>query len=247
MTQGSSTPTGMSGTDVDGQVVPVNRYASEPAWRAVDDYFTEALVGEDEALVAARASGAATTMPNAEVAANQGALLGLLTRIAGARRVLEFGTLAGYSTIWFARAVGPGGRVVTFELEETNAAIARENLARAGVSDRVEVVVGPAAESARALVEEGTEPFDVVFIDADKPSNPRYLEAALALTRSGAVIVVDNVVRDGAVVQADSDDPRVQGVRRVVDDIAGHPELDATAVQTVGVKGWDGLVVARRR
>ncbi len=247
MTHGSSTASDTSGTGTDGDAVPVNRYASDSAWRAVDDYFAAALVGEDEALVAARESGAATTMPNAEVAANQGALLGLLTRIAGARRVLEFGTLAGYSTIWFARAVGPAGRVVTFELEETNAAIARENLRRAGVSEQVEIVVGPAADSAQALVEAGTEPFDVVFIDADKPSNPRYLEAALALTRSGAVIVIDNVVRDGAVVQADSADPRVQGVRRVVDDIAAHAELDATAVQTVGVKGWDGLIVARRR
>ncbi|RZU60961.1 O-methyltransferase [Zhihengliuella halotolerans] len=227
--------------------VPVNRYASAQAWRDVDAYFTAELVNEDSALVTARESGARTTMPNAEVAANQGALLGLITQIAGAKRVLEFGTLAGYSTVWFARAVGNGGRVVTFELEEQNALIARENLDRAGIGDRVEVVVGSAAESAASLIDADAEPFDLVFIDADKPSNPKYLAAALALTRPGAVIIIDNVVRDGAVVQADSDDPRVQGVRTVAQDIAAHPDLDATAIQTVGEKGWDGLIIARRR
>lgn len=226
---------------------PVNRYASDPAWRAVDEYLTRSLVTEDAALVAARESGAGTTMPNAEVAANQGALLGLLAQIAGARRVLEIGTLAGYSTIWFARAVGATGRVVTLELEETNASVARANVERAGVADRIEIVVGPAAESAQQLVAAGVEPFDLVFIDADKPSNPIYLEAALRLTRPGAVVVIDNVVRGGAVVDPDSDDPRVRGVRDVVRAIAADPSLDATAVQTVGVKGWDGLIVLRRR
>jgi len=233
--------------DAPGEAVPANRYASAPEWRAVDDYFTAALVPEDAALIAARESGVHTTMPNAEVAANQGAFLGLLTQIANARRVLEFGTLAGYSTIWFARAVGANGRVVTFELEESNAAIARENFERAGVADRVDVAVGPAIQSAQQLISDGVEPFDLVFIDADKPSNPQYLEAALQLTRPGAVIVIDNVVRDGAVVSPDAGDPRVQGVRRVVDDIMAHPDLDATAIQTVGVKGWDGLLLARRR
>jgi len=233
--------------DVPEAGVPVNRYASAPAWRAVDEYFSAALVDEDDALVAARESGARTTMPNAEVAANQGALLGLLAQISGARRVLEFGTLAGYSTVWFARAVGDGGRVVTFELDEQNAAVARENLARAGVADRVDVVVGAAATSVQTLIDDGTEPFDLVFIDADKPSNPIYLAAALELTGPGAVIVIDNVVRDGAVVDEHSEDPRVQGVRAVVDAIAASPELDATALQTVGEKGWDGLIIARRR
>jgi len=224
-----------------------NRYPAAPEWFAVDDYFTTALVSEDAALVAARESGAATTMPNAEVAANQGAFLALVTQIAGARRVLEFGTLAGYSTIWFARAVGPDGRVVTLELEPANAEIARQNLQRAGVADRVEIMVGPAAQSAQKLIDQNVEPFDLVFIDADKPNNPGYLAASLQLTRSGAVIVFDNVVRNGAVVDPDSDDPRVQGVRAVVDDIASNPDLDATALQTVGVKGWDGFILARRR
>lgn len=226
---------------------PVNRYSSDPAWRAVDDYFTEALVAEDAALVAARESGADTTMPNAEVAPNQGALLGMLVQIAGARRVLEFGTLAGYSTIWFARAVGEKGRVVTLELNPNNAGVARANVERAGVAGRTDVIMGPAADSAQQLIDADAEPFDLVFIDADKPSNPIYLESALQLTRPGAVIVIDNVVRDGAVVEPDSDDPRVRGVRAVVTAIASDRRLDATAVQTVGVKGWDGLLVLRRR
>lgn len=224
-----------------------NRYASEAAWRAVDDYFTDALVPEDANLVAARDSGAETTMPNAEVAANQGALLALLAQASGAQRALEFGTLAGYSTIWLARGVGPEGMVVTLELEEENAAVARANFVRAGVADRIDLLVGPAAATAQRLVQEGVEPFDFVFIDADKPSNPAYLEAALQLTAPGALIVIDNVVRDGAVVHAHSDDPRVRGVREVVAAIASNPDLDATALQTVGIKGWDGLIIARRR
>lgn len=230
-----------------GTSTPVNHYESAAAWRAVDDYFVSELIPEDTALVSARESGAETTMPNAEVAANQGALLGLVAQMTGARRVLEFGTLAGYSTIWLARAVGPEGRVVTFELEEQNAAVARANLERAGVGDRVDVHVGPAVQSAQQLVDAGTEPFDLVFIDADKPSNPAYLKAALRLTTSGAVIIIDNVVRDGAVTRPDSADPRVDGVRTVTRMISENPELDATAIQTVGLKGWDGFILARRR
>ena len=224
-----------------------HRYDSEAAWRAVDEYFVNVLTQEDAPLARARESGSSTTMPEAEVAANQGAFLGLLTQIAGARRVLEFGTLAGYSTIWFARAVGAEGCVVTLELEEQNAEIARANLEAAGVDIRTKVIVGPATETAQQLISAETAPFDLVFIDADKPNNPRYLAAALALTRSGAVIVIGNVVRNGAVVESGSDDPRVLGVRAVAEAIAAHPELDATALQTVGIKGWDGLIVARRR
>lgn len=217
------------------------------SWNAVDTYFADALVPEDDALGAARESAARTTMPGAAVPANQGAFLALLTQIAGARRVLEFGTLAGYSTLWFARAVGPEGQVVSLELEPGNAAIATTNLERAGVADRVQILVGPAADSAQRLVDDDTEPFDLVFIDADKPSNPVYLAAARRLTRSGAVVVIDNVVRSGAVVDPDTDNPGAQGVRRVVDAIAADPDLDATAVQTVGLKGWDGFIIARRR
>lgn len=227
--------------------MPANLYPAADEWQAVDRYFTSTLVGEDDALITARASGAETSMPNAEVSANQGAFLGLLAQMVGARRVLEFGTLAGYSTIWFARSVGEDGRVVTLELEADNAVIAETNFRTAAVADRIDTIVGPAAESAARLIDEGTEPFDLVFTDADKPNNSVYLAAAVELTRSGAVIVIDNVVRNGAVADADSTDPRVQGVRQVVNDIAANPELDATALQTVGEKGWDGLIIARRR
>lgn len=223
-----------------------NRYESSAAWQAVDQYFEETLVREDTALVEARLSTAQSTMPNAEVAPNQGALLALMCRMVGAHRVLEFGTLTGYSTLWFASAVGEQGHVTTLELDQHNADIAMVNLERAGVADRVDVVVGPAGDSAARLIDNGTEPYDLVFIDADKPSNPQYLDAALRLTGPGAVIIIDNVVRDGAVVDAGSDDARVQGVRAVTDMIAAHPDLDATALQTVGLKGWDGLIIARR-
>ncbi|TYK46320.1 O-methyltransferase [Actinomadura decatromicini] len=221
-------------------------YASDQVWREVDAYFTGSLVAEDDALSEARASGVDTTMPQAEVSPNQGKLLAMLCQVAGARRVLEFGTLAGYSTVWMARAVGDGGHVTTLELEEQNAAVARKNLERAGVADRVEVLVGPAAESAQRLIDDGVAPYDFVFIDADKPSNPAYLRASLALTRPGAAIVIDNVVRNGAVTDPDSSDERVQGVRAVVADIASDPRLDATTLQTVGVKGWDGFTLIRR-
>ncbi|MFB7909812.1 O-methyltransferase [Kitasatospora sp. NPDC056076] len=221
-------------------------YASEQAWREVDAYFVDTLVPEDEALVHARRSGGATTMPQAEVAANQGKLLALLCGMSGARRVLEFGTLAGYSTIWLARAVGRDGHVTTLELEPQNAAVAADNLRRAGVAERVDLRTGPALKSAEQLVEAGTEPYDFVFIDADKPSNPAYLKASLALTRPGSVIVIDNVVRNGAVTDPDSDDDRVRGVRTVLADIAADDRLEATALQTVGAKGWDGFTVVRR-
>lgn len=244
MSDATSTPSSSSGSP---RATPVNHYPSAREWRDVDAYFDDLLLPKDEALVAAHDSSAATTAPNAEVAANQGAFLGLVTQLAGARRVLEFGTLAGYSAIWFARAVGADGHVTTIELDETNAAIARENLERAGVADRTTVVVGPAVNSAQELIDAGVEPFDLVFIDADKPSNPVYLDAALKLTGPGAVIVVDNVVRNGTVVDPDCDDRNVCGVRQVTADIAAHPELEATALQTVGVKGWDGFILARRR
>lgn len=221
-------------------------YGSEEAWRRVDAYFVDTLVPEDEALLSARESGRRTTMPQAEVAPNQGKLLALLCQIAGAARVLEFGTLAGYSTVWLARAVGEQGHVTSLELEEHNAAIARANLERAGVAERVEIIVGPAADSARRLIKDGTEPYDVVFIDADKPSNPEYLRASLALTRPGSVIIIDNVVRNGAVTDPDSSDDRVQGVRAVLADIMRDERLDATALQTVGSKGWDGFTIIRR-
>ncbi|MFJ3639750.1 O-methyltransferase [Streptomyces sp. NPDC090108] len=221
-------------------------YESEEAWREVDAYFVDTLVPEDEALTDARESGRRTTMPQAEVAPNQGKLLAMLCRMSGATRVLEFGTLAGYSTVWLARAVGEKGHVTSLELEEHNAAIARANLEHAGVGERVDVLVGPAADSARRLIKDGVGPYDFVFIDADKPSNPAYLEASLALTRAGSVIVIDNVVRNGAVTDPDSPDDRVQGVRTVLADIARDARLEATALQTVGSKGWDGFTIVHR-
>lgn len=221
-------------------------YESEDAWREVDAYFVDTLVPEDAALRAARESGPRTTMPQAEVAPNQGRLLALLCGIAGAKRVLEFGTLAGYSTVWLARAVGEAGHVTTLELEERNAEVALANLAAAGVADRVEVLVGPAGDCARQLIKAGVAPYDFVFIDADKPSNSEYLRASMELTGPGAVIVIDNVVRNGAVTDPDSADARVQGVRAVLDDIARDERLEATALQTVGSKGWDGFTIIRR-
>lgn len=221
-------------------------YDAERSWREVDAYFVNTLIDEDDALVEARESGALTTMPRAEVAPNQGQLLSLLVQMVGARRVLEFGTLAGYSTVWLARAVGERGHVTTLEVAEQNAVVARANLTRAGVHDRVDVVVGAAAETAQRLIDTGAEAYDFVFIDADKPRNPEYLRLSLALTHPGSVIVIDNVVRAGAVVDPDSDDPRVQGVRAVLADIANDNRLDATALQTVGAKGWDGFTLIRR-
>jgi predicted O-methyltransferase YrrM len=221
-------------------------YESDSLWRDVDAYFVETLVDEDAALAQAREAGALTTMPRAEVAPNQGKLLALLAQMTGATRVLEFGTLAGYSTIWLARAVGEHGHVTSLELEEQNAAVARANLERARVSERVDIIVGPAADSARRLIDANTEPYDFVFIDADKPSNPEYLKASLTLSHPGTVIVIDNVVRNGAVINPDSTDERVRGVRTVLKDIADDPRLDATALQTVGSKGWDGLALIRR-
>jgi predicted O-methyltransferase YrrM len=219
-------------------------YEGEAAWQAVDDYFIDRLVHEDDALAAARASSGQTVMPLADVAPNQGAFLSIVAQIAGARRVLEFGTLAGYSTIWLARAVGPEGRVVTFEIDEGTAAVAHANFERAGVADRIELVVGPAAESVKALVDQGAEPFDLVFIDADKPNNPVYLEAALALSRPGTVIIGDNVVRNGAVADPASDDPRVHGTWSLIEKLGAAPHIEATALQTVGLKGWDGFTIA---
>lgn len=219
-------------------------YNGDERWREVDRYFVDRLVEEDDALVRARESSSRTVMPEADVAPNQGAFLALIAQIAGARRVLEFGTLAGYSTIWLARAVGPAGTVITLEIDEATAAVARENFGRAGVLGRIELMVGPAIDSVRALVDAGTEPFDLVFIDADKPSNPQYLDAALQLSRPGTVIICDNVVRNGAVVDAQSDDPRVHGTWALVEKLGGDESIAATALQTVGLKGWDGFVIA---
>ena len=214
------------------------------AWSAVDDYVVNELVEEDAELVAARQSARHAGLPSHEVTPNQGKLLAFLVEMTGARRVLEIGTLAGYSTIWLARAVGPEGHVTTLESDPAHAALARTNLARANVTARVRIVEGPAAESLRAMTADGEQPFDLIFIDADKPNNPVYLSLGLRLSRPGTVIVGDNVVRDGAVVDPASDDAGVRGVRAFLHDIAANPLLDGTAIQTVGSKGWDGFSIA---
>jgi predicted O-methyltransferase YrrM len=216
-------------------------YESMEQWRQVDDYFVDTVVDEDAALAQARQSCRSAGLPDHEVAPNQGALLSLIARMSGARRVLEIGTLGGYSTIWLARAAE---HVTTLEVDGEYAELARRNLEQAGVADRVDIIVGAAADSLTELIARSVDPYDLVFIDADKPNNPRYLEASLQLTGPGSVIIADNVVRNGAVTDASSTDDRVQGVRRFLDLVAADPRLDATALQTVGSKGWDGFALA---
>lgn len=207
----------------------------------VDTWFTERLHLEDDALRGARERARAAGLPDIAVTPSHGALLGTLARLAGARRVLEVGTLGGYSTIWLARAVGPRGLVTTLEIDPHHAEVARTCVDAAGVSDRVEILLGPALESLPTVA----GPLDLVFVDADKQNNAAYVQAALPLSRPGTVIVVDNVVRDGRVADAADDSSVVRGVREVVDLVASDPRLEtATALQTVGSKGWDGFLVA---
>ncbi|WP_437729495.1 O-methyltransferase [Sorangium sp. So ce861] len=217
---------------------------AQEQWSAVDRYITDLLVPPDAALAAALDASAAAGLPPINVAPNQGKLLNLLARIHGARTILEIGTLGGYSTIWLARALPAGGRLITLESEPKHAEVARANLDRAGVADRVELRLGRALDTLPKLAVEGRGPFDLIFIDADKPSNPDYFAWALKLSRRGSVIVIDNVVRRGAVVDPGSADPNVQGVRRLYELLAAEPRVSATAFQTVGIKGYDGLAVA---
>jgi predicted O-methyltransferase YrrM len=209
-------------------------------WSAADRWLADVLVGADPALEAAIAAQRAAGMPAIEVAPVAGKLLHLLARISGARRVLEIGTLGGYSTIWLARALPDGGEVVTIEAEPAHADVARANLERAGVADRVDIRVGAALEVLPTL----SGPFDLVFIDADKESNTRYLDWAARLGREGALVVLDNIGREGEIVRDDSDDPMVRGTRDALRMLGSDPRFDATALQTVGVKGWDGVAVA---
>jgi predicted O-methyltransferase YrrM len=213
-------------------------------WAAVDRYVTGLLVPPDPVLDAALAANAAAGLPPHDVSRAQGRLLELLARMCGARRILEIGTLGGYSAIWLARALAPDGRLVTLELDPRYAEVARANLARAGLEAIVEVRVGPALETLPALAAGGDEPFDLVFVDADKQSAAEQLGWALALTRPGGVIVADNVVRDGALADPDSGDPRVLGVRALHERLASEPRISATTIQTVGAKGYDGFTLA---
>ncbi|WP_030755012.1 O-methyltransferase [Streptomyces griseus] len=218
---------------------------TNPQWNDVDAYLTDLLVPADEALTAALADSAAAGLPEIAVAPNQGKLLHLLAQVQGARRILEIGTLGGYSTIWLARALPDDGRLISLEYDPRHAEVARGNLARAGLADRAEVRTGPALDTLPLLEEEGAGPFDLVFVDADKANNPHYVAWALKLSRPGTLIVVDNVVRGGRVAAEDPADPAITGTRAMFDLVAREPRLDATAVQTVGTKGHDGLLLAR--
>jgi predicted O-methyltransferase YrrM len=213
-------------------------------WTAVDEYLTEALVHPDQVLDDAVQSNTKANLPAIDVAPNQGKLLHLLARMQGATRILEIGTLGGYSTIWLARALPSGGRLVTLELDPAHAKVAAENIERAGLTPFVDLRVGPALESLAQLQAEDVTPFDLIFLDADKPNNPAYLQWALQLSRPGTVIIGDNVIRDGDILDPNHADPIVSGTRTFLDQLGSNPRLDATAIQTVGLKGYDGFALA---
>lgn len=216
---------------------------SDPRWSDVDDYIAGHLLGEDDALTSALAHNAINNLPPIDVSATQGKMLFLLAQMVGGRRILEIGTLGGYSTIWLARALPEDGRLVTLEVDRKHARVAQDNLERAGVADKVAIIVGSASDSLAAM--QAGAPFDFVFIDADKQGNVHYVEEAIRLGGVGTTIIVDNVVREGGVLEADSDDARITGTRRLFEYVSGHPRLDATAIQTVGAKKWDGFLLAR--
>ena len=213
-------------------------------WAAVDDYIADRLLGEDRHLADALAANAAAGLPAIDVSPAQGKFLYLLAKAETARRILEVGTLGGYSTIWLVRALPADGKLITLEIDPHHAEVARANLERAGLGSKVDVRVGPALETLAALAKEKEPAFDFVFIDADKQNNANYVQAAIGLARSGALIVIDNVVREGRVLDARSEDSAIQGTRRLFDMLAEESRLDATAIQTVGLKKWDGFVIA---
>ncbi len=221
---------------------------SQERWSAVDRYVEEKLVGADAALTDAQLASEEAGLPGIALTPALGKLLYLLARMHGARSILEVGTLGGYSTIWLARALGDDGRLVTLELDPDYAAVAAANVDRAGLAGLIKIEVGPALDSLQALIAQDAGPFDLIFIDADKQSTPEYFKLALELSRPGSVIITDNVVRDGAIVDADSDDPRAQGMRRFHELLAsgqlGGHRVSATTVQTVGAKGYDGFTLA---
>ncbi|MBP1965493.1 O-methyltransferase [Paenibacillus aceris] len=212
-------------------------------WEKVDQYITERLVPYDAVLENVLLANQQAKLPAYDVTPNQGKLLNLLAQLQGAKRILEIGTLGGYSTIWLARALPSGGQLVTLELDPVHARVATANISLAQLSDRVEVRVGDALDQLAQMDDEGVEPFDLIFIDADKPNNPNYLKWALHFSHPGTVIIGDNVIREGEVINENSQDPRVQGVRQFYDLLAEEPKIDATAIQTVGSKGYDGFVL----
>lgn len=217
---------------------------TEDLWSKVDRYISDALVKPDPALEAALAASEAAGLPAINVSPNHGKLLHILARLVNARAILEIGTLGGYSTIWMARALQPGGRLITLEFDPKHAEVAKANIARAGLERVVDIRVGVALESLPAIAAGQIGPFDLIFIDADKVSAPDYFQWALKLSRVGSLIVVDNVVRKGEVANAKTDDPAVRGMRRYIEVAAAEPRVIVTALQTVGCKGYDGFSIA---
>jgi predicted O-methyltransferase YrrM len=218
---------------------------SQEQWTAVDRYITDLLVPQDEALGATLAASAAAGLPAINVAPNQGKLLQLLAQVLGARRILEIGTLGGYSTIWLGRALPADGQLISLEADPKHAEVARANIARAGLSSLVDIRLGKALETLALIVAERPQAFDFIFIDADKANLPDYFTFALKLAHPGTLIVVDNVVREGRVIDGNNEDPNIKGVRRMNELIAAEPRVSATALQTVGSKGYDGFALIR--
>jgi predicted O-methyltransferase YrrM len=215
---------------------------SQDTWTAVDDYFAQALMPPDPVLDAALKNAEAAGLPTIAVAPNQGKMLNLLARMHGAGSILEIGTLGGYSTIWLARALPDGGHLVSLEYEQKHADVARANIELAGLSDKVDIRVGAALDSLDAMIEAGEGPYDLVFLDADKANNANYFRRALSLTRKGSVIICDNVVRGGAVLEEHGDEA-VQGSRRFAEAVGAEPRVEGTVIQTVGSKGYDGFAL----
>lgn len=218
--------------------------ANQELWTSIDTYIAEYAVPPDDILDAAQQTALDAGLPSISLAPNQAKLLYLLARLQGARNILEIGTLAGYSTIWLARALPPDGRLITLEVDPKHAAVAEANLIRAGFKNMVEVRIGDALKTLPSVARAGEGPFDLVFIDADKQNIPEYFEWSLKLSRPGTLIIVDNVVREGTILDADTDDASVRGVRRLNELLAANPRVSATTIQTVGNKGHDGLTFA---
>jgi predicted O-methyltransferase YrrM len=221
---------------------------NQDLWTSVEKYLVSTLIHPDQAVDEAVQANASAGLPAIDVAPNEGKLLHLIARIQGATRILEVGTLGGYSTIWLARALPPTGHLITLELDPAHAAVAAKNIERAGLSSLVDIRVGPAAESLATLhadlLAKKIEPFDLIFLDADKPNNPVYLEWAIKLSRKGTIIIGDNVIRDGEILDPNSTNPSVSGTRTFLEHLGSHPRLEATALQTVGSKGYDGFAIA---
>ena len=218
---------------------------TQETWTAVDQYLESALLSRDEALEAALANSNAKGLPQIAVSPSQGKMLHLLAKMQGASRILEVGTLGGYSTIWLARALPTNGHLTTLELDPKHAAVARENLARSNLAALTTVIEGPALDSLAALAATNPTPFDFVFIDADKPNNPSYFDWALKLTRPGSTIIVDNIVRNGDIIDPNASEDRIKGVQTLLAQISTNKNVSATVVQTVGTKGYDGFLLSR--